>query len=48
MEKFSRWLDCFFIQIDFPGSDETVLELATETQIIPDTFPTDDCHGKLV
>jgi hypothetical protein len=43
----------FFIQVDFPGPDGTVLELTTETQIIPDTYPTDDCHdegcwGKLV
>lgn len=35
----------FYIQVDFPGSDDTVLELTTETQIIPDTYPTSDCHG---
>jgi hypothetical protein len=35
----------FFIQVNFPGPDGSVLELTTETQIIPDTYPTDDCHG---
>jgi len=35
----------FFIQVDFPGPDSTLLQLTTETQIIPDTYPTDDCHG---
>lgn len=43
----------FFIQVVFLGPDDTVLELTTETQIIPDTYPTTDCHeegcwGKLV
>lgn len=34
----------FLIQVNFPGPDGTALELTTETQIIPDTYPTDDCH----
>jgi hypothetical protein len=35
----------FFIQVNFPGPDGSVLELTTETQIIPDTYPTGECHG---
>jgi hypothetical protein len=34
----------FFIQVNFPGPDGSVLELTTETQIIPDTYPTGECH----
>jgi hypothetical protein len=40
----SGW-EAFFIQATFPGSDGTALELTTETQIIPDTYPVDDCSG---
>ncbi|CAF1002204.1 unnamed protein product [Rotaria sordida] len=40
----SGW-EAFFIQANFPGPDGTALELTTETQIIPDTYPTSDCHG---
>jgi len=35
----------FFIQVNFPGPQGTALELTTETLIIPDTYPTDDCSG---
>lgn len=38
----SGW-EGFFIQVNFPGPDGTVLELTTETQIIPDSYPTSDC-----
>jgi hypothetical protein len=31
--------------VNFPGPDDTILELTTETQIIPDTYPTSDCMG---
>ncbi len=41
----SGW-EGFLIQVDFPGPDGTVLELTTETQIIPDTYPTSDCHAE--
>ncbi|CAF1644495.1 unnamed protein product [Adineta ricciae] len=40
----SGW-EGFYIQVNFPGPDGTVLELTTETQIIPDTYPTGDCTG---
>lgn len=40
----SGW-EGFYIQVNFPGIDDTALELTTETQIIPDTYPTSDCHG---
>jgi hypothetical protein len=40
----SGW-EGFYIQVNFPGPDGTVLELTTETQIIPDTYPTTDCSG---
>lgn len=36
----------FFIQVNFPGLLDSVLELTTETQIIPDTYPTGDCHDQ--
>lgn len=35
----------FFIQVNFPGADGTVLELTTETQVIPDVYATSDCTG---
>lgn len=35
----------FFIQANFPGLEGTVLELTTETVIIPDSYPTGDCYG---
>lgn len=38
------WL-AFFIQVSFKGIKDTVLELTTETQIIPETYPYQDCHG---
>jgi PhoPQ-activated pathogenicity-related protein len=40
----SGW-EGFYIQVNFPGPDGTVLELTTETQIVPDTYPTNDCAG---
>ncbi|CAF1416794.1 unnamed protein product [Adineta ricciae] len=40
----SGW-EGFYIQVSFPGPDGSMLELTTETQIIPDTYPTGDCHG---
>jgi len=40
----SGW-EGFFIQATFPAPDGTALELTTETQIIPDTYPTADCFG---
>ncbi len=36
----------FLIQVNFPGPDGTALELTTETLIIPDTYPTSDCHDQ--
>ncbi|UJR29763.1 hypothetical protein I4U23_017311 [Adineta vaga] len=41
----SGW-EGFLIQVNFPGPDGSVLELTTETQIIPDTYPTGDCHDE--
>ena len=38
----SGW-EGFFIQASFQGPDGTALELTTETQIIPDTYPVADC-----
>ncbi len=40
----SGW-EAFFIQATFPGADGTALELTTNTQIIPDTYPIADCSG---
>ena len=33
----------FFFQLSFPGLDDTVLEVSTEVNIIPGTFPFPDC-----
>lgn len=41
---FSGW-EGLFIHATFPGPDGTVLELTTNTLIIPDTYPTADCSG---
>ncbi|CAF4262699.1 unnamed protein product [Rotaria sp. Silwood2] len=38
--------EAFFIQVNFPGPDGSVLELTSETQVIPDTYPTGDCHNE--
>lgn len=37
----------FFIQVTFPGLDNSVLEFTTQTLIIPDTDPFPDCQGAL-
>ncbi|KAL4239703.1 hypothetical protein ACF0H5_000507 [Mactra antiquata] len=34
----------FFIQVTFPGLEDSVLEFTTQTLIIPDTDPFPDCH----
>lgn len=39
------WL-AFFIQVSFKGIKDAVLELTTETLVIPETYPYPDCHGK--
>jgi hypothetical protein len=44
IENPSSGWEGFFVQVNFPGPDGTILELTTETQIIPDTYPTADCH----
>ncbi|CAF4294873.1 unnamed protein product, partial [Rotaria magnacalcarata] len=40
----SGW-EGFYIQVNFPGAEGSVLELTTETQIIPDSYPTNDCYA---
>ncbi|KAH3871994.1 hypothetical protein DPMN_035209 [Dreissena polymorpha] len=35
----------FFIQATFQGIDGAVLEMTTQTLVIPDTYPFPDCHG---
>jgi hypothetical protein len=52
LRPISGWFG-FFIQFSFPGLDNTVLEVTTETNVIPETYPfpdctTDSCYGKLV
>lgn len=46
IEKPASGWEGFYIQVNFPGPDGTALELTTETQIIPDTYPTADCSGE--
>ena len=43
----------FFIHLSFPGPDNSVLEISSEVNIIPETFPfadcyREECYGKLV
>ncbi|WAQ96729.1 APRA-like protein [Mya arenaria] len=35
----------FFIQVTFPGLDDSVLEFTTQTLVIPDTYPFPACSG---
>jgi len=41
---FFGW-KAFFIQMTFPGPNGTAIEFTTETNIIPDKFPFEDCVG---
>jgi len=36
----------FFIQMTFPGPNGTAIEFTTETNIIPNKFPFNDCYGE--
>ena len=45
--------DRVFMQVTFPGPENTTLTLTTETLILPDTCPVgpctdEECYGKLV
>ncbi|RMZ97242.1 autocrine proliferation repressor A-like [Brachionus plicatilis] len=51
-KPYSGWLG-FFLQFNFKGLDYSVNVVTTETNIVPETFPFDDCSresclGKLV
>ena len=37
------WLG-FEIQVSFPGLNDTVLQISTQVNIIPETFPFPDCY----
>ena len=37
------WLG-FAIQVSFPGLDDSVLQVSTQVNIIPETFPFPDCY----
>jgi hypothetical protein len=41
----SGWF-AFFIQLHFPGVEDTFLDVTTETNIIPETYPFPDCSGE--
>lgn len=48
----NRWLG-FFIQFTFQGLENSLLQVSTETNVIPDLYPFEDCYkegcyGKLV
>lgn len=38
--------DGIFIQVIFPGPENTTLTLTTETLIISNTYPVDPCQGE--
>ena len=42
-KPLSGWYG-FFIQITFPGLEDSVLEISTEVNVIPETFPYPDCY----
>lgn len=49
---FDHWLG-FFIQFTFSGLEDSSLQVTTETNIIPEYYPFEDCtfdscYGKLV
>ena len=39
------WLG-FFIAFSFPGLQDTVLQVTTETNVIPEYYPFADCSGE--
>jgi len=43
LKPYSGWLG-FYFQLTFPGLEDTDLEITSETNIIPETFPFDDCY----
>lgn len=52
LKPISGWL-AFFIQLSFEGIENSVIEITTEANVIPETYPFDDCtlascYGKLV
>lgn len=38
--------DGLFMQVTFPGPENTTLTLTTETLILPDTYPVEPCTGQ--
>ena len=42
-KPISGWFG-FFLQLSFPGVDGAESILTTETNIIPETFPFEDCY----
>jgi hypothetical protein len=44
-KPLSGWFG-FFINLAFSGLDNSVLEISSEVNIIPETFPYPDCFGK--
>ncbi|CAF4744754.1 unnamed protein product, partial [Rotaria sp. Silwood2] len=42
----SGYWDGMFIQVTFVGLESTILDLTTETLILPNTFPADSCTGE--
>ena len=38
--------DGIFMQVTFPGPEDTLLILTTETLTIPNTFPLEPCSGE--
>lgn len=41
----ARWR-CFFIKMTYAGPDGRLIYVTTETNIVPDVFPYEDCHGE--
>nr|XP_039256777.1 autocrine proliferation repressor protein A-like isoform X1 [Styela clava] len=45
VDKPEKGWTAFFIQLGFLGPNGTIFECTTETNIAPNTFPFEDCHG---
>lgn len=41
----SGWMG-FFVEFSFNGLENSVLTVTSETNVIPDTFPFEDCYGE--
>jgi hypothetical protein len=44
-KPLTGWLG-FYFQLSFPGANNTITTVTSETNVIPQTFPYPDCYGQ--